>query len=220
VDYCPQKEDPHQIRITAGGSLVKYDSSPSVNTADLDTRKLHWDSIISTRGAKYLCLDIKNFYLMARLYYFEYMHMMPLTFFPSWIQEQYNLAALAYKGIVHLEMRQAVWGLPQAGILANKCLWCKLALFSYYKHIKTPGHWYHKTQRISFTLVVDDFGVKYVSREDIDHLIGAIKLTYTLTKDWTGNVYCGIALDWDYNNRTVNISMPGYIKKNCKSIIM
>jgi hypothetical protein len=28
-----------------------------------------------------------------------------------------------------------------------------------------------------------------------------------------GNLYCGIALDWDYINRTVDISMPGYIKK-------
>jgi hypothetical protein len=34
-----------------------------------------------------------------------------------------------------------------------------------------------------------------------------------LTKDWTGNLYCGIQLDWDYAGRTVNISMPGYIKK-------
>jgi hypothetical protein len=29
VDYCPQIEDPHRIRITAGGNLVKYESSPS-----------------------------------------------------------------------------------------------------------------------------------------------------------------------------------------------
>ncbi len=34
-----------------------------------------------------------------------------------------------------------------------------------------------------------------------------------LTKDWTGNLYCGIWLDWDYTNRTVDISMSGYVKK-------
>jgi hypothetical protein len=62
-------------------------------------------------------------------------------------------------------------------------------------------------------LVVDNFGVKYVNQEDIIHLIGAFKLTYTHTKDWTGNLYCRIALDWDYKNRTVNISMPGNIMK-------
>jgi hypothetical protein len=34
-----------------------------------------------------------------------------------------------------------------------------------------------------------------------------------LTKDWTGNLYCGIQLNWDYAGWTVNIPMPGYIKK-------
>jgi hypothetical protein len=38
-------------------------------------------------------------------------------------------------------------------------------------------------------------------------------MTYKLTEDWTGNLYCGIALDWDYLNRTVDISMLGYMKK-------
>jgi hypothetical protein len=41
--------------------------------------------------AKYMCLDIKNFYLTAALKYFEYMNI-PFAFFPSWIVEQYNLA--------------------------------------------------------------------------------------------------------------------------------
>ncbi len=36
---------------------------------------------------------------------------------------------------------------------------------------------------------------------------------YSLTKDWTGNLYCGISLKWDYVGRTVDILMPGYIKK-------
>jgi hypothetical protein len=138
---------------------------------------------------------------------------MPLELFAIWIQEQYNLKVLTYKGFVHLEMQRAVWGLPQADILANKCLRHKLAPFGYYKHISTPGLWYHETRPISFTLVVDDFGVKYVNKEDIDHLIELIKKTYTLTEDWTGNLYCGICLDWDYKNCTVDISMPGYVKK-------
>ncbi len=73
--------------------------------------------------------------------------------------------------------------------------------------------WYHKTRPITFTLVVDNFGVKYVNKVDVDHLIASIKKNYMLTEDWTGNLYCGIQLDWDYAGRMVNISMPGYIKK-------
>jgi hypothetical protein len=65
-----------------------------------------------------------------------------------------------------------------------------------------------------FTLVVDDFGVKYVGKEHANHLIACItKSKYKLTEDWKGNLYCGITLDWNYKKKYVNVSMPGYIKK-------
>jgi hypothetical protein len=60
---------------------------------------------------------------------------------------------------------------------------------------------------------VDDFGVKYEKKDNAEHLFASIKSTYRLTKDWTGNLYCSITLDWDYVNRTVDISMTRYIKK-------
>jgi len=128
VDHRPQKEDPHRIRITAGGNLIKCEEEISVRTADINTAKLHWNSVISTIGARYMCLDIGNFYLTAALEYFEYMRI-PLALFLAWTIEQYNLKELALNGYVHLEMRRAVWGLPQAGILANKRLRRKLAPF-------------------------------------------------------------------------------------------
>ncbi len=119
VDYQPQIDDPHRIRIMAGGNLINYDGDASVRTADLDTAKLHWNSVISTENARYMCLDIKNFYLTAALEYFKYMKI-PLTLFPVWTIEQYNLHKLALDGWVYIKMRRAVWGLSQAGILANK----------------------------------------------------------------------------------------------------
>ncbi len=162
INYRLQKEDPQRICITAEGNLIIYALSPSICTADLDTAKLHWNSVISTKGAKYMCLDTKMFYLTAKLEYFKYMHM-PLELFPIWIQEQCNFKLLAYKGFVYLEMQKAAWGLPQAGILANKCLQRKLTPFGYFKHVSTPGLWYHKTWHISLTLVVDDLEIKYVN---------------------------------------------------------
>jgi hypothetical protein len=65
---------------------------------------------------------------------------------------------------------------------------------------------------ISFSLVVDEFGVKYVGREHAEHLMACIKKNYNISSDWNGRAYCGLTLDWDYKNRTVNLSMPGYIK--------
>jgi hypothetical protein len=106
-----------------------------------------------------------------------------------------------------------VWGLPQAGILANKLLKKRLVPHGYYKCKQTPGLWKHTTRPISFTLVVNDFGVKYMRKEDINHLIKCIKEQYELTEDWDGDLYCGIHLKWDYNIPTLDVSMPGYILK-------
>jgi len=155
-----------------------------------------WNSVLSTEGAKYMCLDIKNFYLIAPLDRYEYMKM-PLSLFPTWTKEQDNLNKLAKNGFVYLEMRRAVLGLPQAGILANKLLLKRLLPHGYYECKHTSGLWRHLTHPISFTLVVDDFGVKYVGKEHIDHLIKCIKEKYELTEDWSGDLYCGIKLHWD-----------------------
>ena len=106
-----------------------------------------------------------------------------------------------------------MWGLPQAGILANKCPQRKLVPFRYSECVNTLRLWRHETQPISFTLVVDDFGVKYVSKEDVNHLTESIKSTNMLTKNWTGKLYCGITLEWDDVNTHVDISMPNYLKK-------
>jgi hypothetical protein len=78
----------------------------------------------------------------------------------------------------------------------------------YYECKHTPGLWRHLTRPISFTLVVNDFGVKYVGKEHVNHLIKCIKEKYELTEDWSGDLYCGIKLHWDYSVRTVDISMP------------
>ena len=198
VNYRPQKEDPNRIRIAVGGNLITYRGNTSTRTADLTTSKLLWNSVLSTDGARYMCLDIKNFYLTAALDYYEYMKI-PLALFPEWIKHQYNLDTHARDGFVFLEIRRAVWGLPQAGILANKLLRKRLKPHGYYECINTPGLWRHKTRPITFSLVVDDFGVKYVGKEHADHLINCLTMeTYKLTEDWAGDLYCGISLRWNY----------------------
>jgi hypothetical protein len=73
-------------------------------------------------------------------------------------------------------MGKVVWGLPQANILANKFLRKRLTPFAYFECSNTPGLRKHKSHPFSFTLIVDDFGVKYKCKEDVDHLIAtAIK---------------------------------------------
>jgi hypothetical protein len=118
---------------------------------------------------------------------------------------------LAVDGWVYIEIRKGMYGLKQAGLLANQLLQTRLAPFGYYPARHTPGLWLHKTQPISFTLVVDDFAVKNVGRQHAEHLRDALLRTYKLTTDWTATVYSGMTLKWDYKNKTCDISMPGYV---------
>jgi hypothetical protein len=104
-----------------------------------------------------------------------------------------------------------MYGLKQAGLLANQLLQTRLAPLGYYPARHTPLLWLHKTRPISFTLIVDDFAVKYVGKQHAEHLQNALLQTYELTTDWTATVYSGMTLKWDYNNRTCAISMPGYV---------
>jgi hypothetical protein len=146
-----------------------------VQTADIDTAILHWRTVwLAWRMQGTCALTSKKNCLTAVLKYFEYMKF-PLLLFPLWMIEQYNCKKLQLDGWVCIEMRRAVWGIPQAGILANKCLRQKLAPFGYSECINTPVLWHHKSRPITFILVVDNFGVKFLNRDDVDHLIATIK---------------------------------------------
>ena len=64
-----------------------------------------------------------------------------------------------------------MYGLKQAAILVYKQLVQNLGQPGYYPIPYTTGLWKHKTRDTVFALCVDDFGVKYTSKETINHLI-------------------------------------------------
>jgi hypothetical protein len=116
-----------------------------------------------------MMMDIKNYYLGTPLPRFEYMKML-LSRFPEEIIQKYNLNALAVDGWVYIETRKGMYGLKHAGLLANQLLQTFLAPFGYYPARHTPGIWLHQTRPILFTLVLDDFAVKYVGKQHAEHL--------------------------------------------------
>jgi hypothetical protein len=64
-----------------------------------------------------------------------------------------------------------------------------------------------------FTLVVDDFGVRYTNKADAQQLMHTLKTLYRVSEDWAGERYIGLTLKWDYIKRTVDLSMPGYVER-------
>ena len=93
------------------GNLIEYAGEVTTKTADLVTSKVLWNSVVSTELAKFLCIDIKNFYLCAPMKEFEYMKM-PLAIFPDHIVEQYDMKNKAKNGQVYLECRRSIYGHP------------------------------------------------------------------------------------------------------------
>jgi hypothetical protein len=105
------------------------------------------------------------------------------------------------------------YGLPQAGIIAQDLLTKQLHKAGYHQSKVTPGYWRHDWHPISFILVVDDFGVKYIDKDNVEHLISVLQQAYKVDTDWDGTRYLGLTLDWDYKYCKVHLSMPGYIEK-------
>ena len=64
-----------------------------------------------------------------------------------------------------------------------------------------------------FSLVVDDFGIKYVDKADVEHLLQALRLLYRITFDWSGTKYLGFTIDHDKTSHTISISLPEYIPR-------
>jgi hypothetical protein len=104
-----------------------------------------------------------------------------------------------------------MYGHPFAGRGAHIDLVTHLASHNFIQDSNIPCLFIHTTRPISFTLVVDDFGVKYNDINDVHYLVHALQEKYELHIDLTGSKYIGVTLDWDYEANTLTPSMPNYV---------
>jgi hypothetical protein len=117
--YHLEKKDPYRTRIMMGRNLVNYPDNCGTPTADLLITKLMFNSIISTPNAKFMTINIKDFYLMTPMDRYEYFRM-KLELFPQDIINEYGLHNKAdADGNVFCEVQRGMYGLPQAGIIAQ-----------------------------------------------------------------------------------------------------
>ena len=147
-----------------GGNNTYTEIDCGTPTANLLTVNLLLNSIISTPRAEFLGLDLKDFYLNTPMNRPEFLRM-KLDNTPKDVIAQYDLhKKVDKKGFVMIRVEKGMYGLPYAGIIAQNMLSKRLEEHGYRKSDKTPGFWRHNTRPISFTLIVDDFGVKYVGK--------------------------------------------------------
>ena len=117
--------------MTAGRDRLDcpYDvSSPAVS---MTNSKLHINSTISNahKGARYLGIDITNFYLGTCIPYYQYM-CIHLSKIPQEIKNEYKYVISA-NGLVYLEICKGMYGLKEAGVLTLNQLVKSLAPHGY-----------------------------------------------------------------------------------------
>jgi hypothetical protein len=170
--------------------------------------KLLWKSVLSIPGAKYMCLDIEK---LLPFHPTQQIQINVNTFCPV---SPVDCQTICPEGQscqwTHLGQNVPCHVGPSPSWNLDQQAPQKMTRpHGYFKCKQTSCLWKHETHPISFTLVMDNFGMKYLHEEDIAHLIRCIKEKYELTKDWDGNLYCGICLNWGYVTRMLDISMPG-----------
>jgi hypothetical protein len=184
----------------------------STKTAGLITVKCMLNSVISTKNGRFMTGDLKDFYLGTDLDDYKYARI-PVHLIPAHIITLYNLEDKIVNGHVYAEARKGMYGLPQAGRLVNDRLTKFLEPRGYVPCKHTYGLWRDTKSDLMFTLVVDDFGIRYTKKADAKRLMDTLKLQYKVSKDWEGSRYIGFTLKWDYIGRTVELSMPGYVER-------
>jgi len=200
-----------RVRGTAGGDRINYPGAVSSSCADMPVVKTLLQSVVSD-DAHWITADIKDYYLMTPLTRSEYLRI-PVKMIPLEIIEKYGLHPYIHHDKVLFEVTQGMYGLPQAGLLAQQRLITHLATAGYHEAPDVPCLFRHVTNSVAFALVVDDFGIKYTDKDDADHLIATLRSLYELKVDWSGKQYLGLTIVFDSAARTVTLSMPGYIPK-------
>ena len=172
---------------------INYDGLTKANTAALSTVKILLQSVVSN-NANCMTLDIKDFYLMTPLPHIPLKSSRPRSSRSTITQSYLKLPKVctAYR------TRRKLLKINLSSVL-------QLTATCLFRHVNNGV--------ALFTLVVDDFGVKFHVSSGADNLIRCLQLYYILTIKKEATKYLGLTIAVDKVARKVRISAPGVIAK-------
>ena len=94
-----------------GGNLINFPGNCGTPTADLLTGKFLLNSVISTPGGKFMCIDVENFHLNTLMKRFEYFRM-KLEDISDGVIQQYKLKDKEKYGFIYCKVKKGMYGLP------------------------------------------------------------------------------------------------------------
>lgn len=223
--YNPQVKEKYKegewvrrVRGTVGGDRINYKGPVTARTAAMEVVRAMFNSALAD-DANIMAADITDYYLGTPLLRPEYMRMQRKQVSAE-IIEEYGYEKYFVDDMLYFQINKGMYGLPQAGLLAQQRLVAHIAQHGYTQSDTVPCLFRHATNGVTFVLVVDDFGIKYTNTEGRDHLLATLRLLYKITVDMdttTANTtvisYLGMTVTHDRTNETITCSMPGYIDK-------
>ena len=87
---CNQKKKTNRTRAVLGGNLVHLPGDIGTPTANMMLFKILLNNVVSTPGAKFVTINISNFYLNTPMTRYEYVKMR-LVDIPDKVVHKYNL---------------------------------------------------------------------------------------------------------------------------------
>jgi hypothetical protein len=140
---------------------------------------------LHNKDAQWMTLDIKDYYLGTPMLRPEFVRI-PLKFIPKEVQCKYELGKYKQRDAVLFQVNKCMYGLPQAGLLSQQRLVTHLEHHGYIQHKNVDCMFHHPERGTRFSLVVDDFGVKYRTEADAKHLIETTsEKLYDIKVNWT-----------------------------------
>ena len=200
-----------RTRLTIGGDRIKYPYSTSAVTAEMEALKLLLNCMIS-EDANWTTIDLTDFYLGTDLPHEEYIRI-PIHLIPQDVIDFYELEQFFSANALFCSVHKTHYGLPQAGALSQQRLFQHLQDNGYFQLASTPSVFRNRSGSIRFTLVVDDFGVVWKHKSDLDHLISTLTKLYQVKVNMEGSRYLGMDIAINRQDQHATLTMPGYIEK-------
>ena len=119
--------------------MLNYPGDTSTDTAGSELIKMHWQSVLAKKNAKYITIDIGNFYTNTPMDRYKYMRMHINEISEETIDEYNLMEKVAANGYIYFRIKKAIYRLRQAGALSNKMLAGILNKKGYYQAKHTKG---------------------------------------------------------------------------------
>ena len=202
------------MRGTAGGDRLTVSSLVSTAVASHPTVNCLFNAVVS-ENAHFGTIDLTDFYLgtpnpsppFIKIFLDTYppevlsrLHLAPFTKTDRRTKRPYCL----------FRADKTIYGLKESGKLSNERLVSLLSQWGFIQ-TSTPCLFRHPTRSIAFVLVVDDFGIKYHSRDDFDYLVQCLSTLYHVKAHPLATSFLGLRVDHDRDLRTLSLSYPGYV---------